>query len=242
MEIILHPKYLFALNKIKEFPFNRDKKEVVIKILMKGMVKDGVMRAPVVVKTKIITGKYEYYFVDGQHLSEAAKRLNITHLECFLFESESTSEIVNKMASLNNIGKKWTLFEYVNAFCGTGDENYFKLKNHAIVNGFSIAVSATILSGSAISGQGCNKIKYGTFVANAVNSDIITQNLLDISALVNTNSAKFHKAFLLFFKSIGNKYNHKKLIEKIKDNKKFINLPHDTGFIYDLMHKTYSEK
>ena len=42
--------------------------------------------------------------------------------------------------------------------------------------------------------------------------------------------------------SIGNKYNHKKLIEKIKDNKKFINLPHDTGFIYDLMHKTYSEK
>ena len=62
MEIILHPKYLFALNKIKEFPFNRDKKEVVIKILMKGMVKDGVMRAPVVVKTKIITGKYEYYF------------------------------------------------------------------------------------------------------------------------------------------------------------------------------------
>jgi len=75
-----------------------------------------------------------------------------------------------------------------------------------------------------------------------VEHDVITQNLLEVSSLVNTNSAKFHKAYLSFYRSLNGKYNHKKLMDKIKDNKNFKNIPHDERYIYDLIHKTYTGK
>jgi uncharacterized ParB-like nuclease family protein len=242
MKIIQYPTKYISIDKLLELPFNRKKSEKQIRILMKAIVAKGVARKPFIVITRAITGKLEYYIIDGQHLVEACKRLGIDKLECMYVENESISWMVNMMAGLNNINQKWTLIDYVDAYCGTGSENFFKLKNHSIVNGLSVAVSASILSGTNVAGKAINPIKDGTFKVSNVEHDVITQNLLEVSSLVNTNSAKFHKAYLSFYRSLNGKYNHKKLMDKIKDNKNFKNIPHDSGYIYDLIHKTYTGK
>ena len=63
--------------------------------------------------------------------------------------------MVRMMALLNNVNQRWTLIDYVNSYCGTGNADFFALKNHAITNGFTIAISASILSGTNVSGSGC---------------------------------------------------------------------------------------
>lgn len=242
MNIKQYPVKYLSLAKLLELPFNRKKNEKQIKDLMKAIVANGVARKPFIVLTKAITGRLEYYIIDGQHLIEACKRLGIDKIECMHVESESISWMVNMMAGLNNINQKWVLMDYVDAYCGTGNENFYKLKNHSIVNGLSVAVSASILSGTNVAGKAINPIKDDTFKVSNVEHDIITQNLLEVSSLVNTNSAKFHKAYLSFYRSLNGKYNHKRLMDKIKDNKNFKNIPHDSGYIYDLIHKTYTGK
>jgi len=242
MKIIQYPTKYISIDKLLQLPFNRKIIEKQIKALMKAIAEGGIARLPLIIATKSITGKLEYYILDGQHLVEACKRLGVDKLECMYVESESISWMVNMMAMLNNVNQKWTLMAYVDAYCGTGSESFFKLKNHSIVNGLSVAVSASILSGTNVAGKGINPIKNGTFKVSNVEHDVITQNLLEVSSLVNTNSAKFHKAYLSFYRSLNGKYNHKKLMDKIKGNKSFKNLPHDSGYIYDLIHKTYTGK
>lgn len=242
MKIIQYPTKYISIDKLIQLPFNRKISEKQIKALMKAIAEAGIARLPVIIATRSITGKLEYYILDGQHLIEASKRLGIDKIQCIYVESESISWMVNMMAMLNNVTQKWTLMDYVDAYCGTGSENFFKLKNHSIVNGLSVAVSASILSGTNVAGKAINPIKDGTFKVSNVEHDVITQNLLEVSSLVNTNSAKFHKAYLSFYRSLNGKYNHKKLMDKIKDNKNFKNIPHDERYIYDLIHKTYTGK
>lgn len=230
------------ISKLLSFPFNRNLQEKQVKALGKAIATSGVLRSPVFVKTKAITGKLEFYILDGQHLIENCRRFEINSIAGFVVETESISEIVNMMAMLNNVNQRWTLIDYVNAYCGTGNENYFKLKNHAIANGLSIATSASILTGTKVFGRGCDTVKNGEFKITDVDHDMITKNLLEISSLVNTNSAKFHKAYLSFYRSLNGKYNHNKMMEKIKANKSFKNIPHDENYIYDLLHKVYTGK
>lgn len=242
MKIIQYPTKYISIAKLLQLPFNRKISEKQIKALMKAIAEGGIARLPLIIITRSITGKLEYYILDGQHLVEACKRLGVDKLECMYVESESISWMVNMMAMLNNVNQKWTLMDYVDAYCGTGNENFFKLKNHSIVNGLSIAVSASILSGTNVAGRAITPIKNGTFKVSNVEHELITSNLLEVSSLVNTNSAKFHNAYLSFYRSLNGKYNHKKLMDKIKDNKNFKNIPHDSGYIYELIHKTYTGK
>lgn len=242
MEIVQYPVKYFAVDRLLELPFNRDKKEKQIKSLMKAMVTGGIARMPLIIMTRAITGKLEYYILDGQHLIEGCKRLGIDKIQCIYVESESISWMVNIMAMLNNVTQKWVLMDYVDAYCGTGNENFYKLKNHSIVNGLSVAVSASILSGTNIAGKSCTSIKDGTFRISEVEHATITKNLLEVSSLVKTNSAKFHKAYLSFYRSLNGKYNHKNFVEKVKSSRRFKDLPHDENYIYELMHKVYTGK
>ena len=242
MEIKQYPIENTDITKVLELPFNRGKKEKQVKALMNAMAKAGIIRTPVFVKTRAINGKKEIYTLDAQHLLEGCRRFNVTKVKGIVVETESISEMVNMMAMLNNVQQRWTLIDYVNAYCGTGNENYFKLKNHAIANGLSINVSASILTGSNVFGRGCDTVKNGNFKITEVEHDKITSNLLEVSSLVSTSSAKFHTAFLAFYRSLNGNYDHKKMIDKLSKSKDFKRIPHDTGYIYDLIHKTYTGK
>lgn len=242
MKITQHPIIDINVSKALELPFNRPKIEKQIKIIGQSVVSVGILRTPVFVKTKAITGRYELYSLDGQHLIESCKRLDVKTIKGIVVETDSISEMVKMMALLNNVNQTWTLIDYVNSYCGTGNADFFALKNHSITNGFTIAISASILSGTNVAGAGCKSIKNGTFKVNAVEQDVITQNLIDVSTLVNTTNSKFHRAYLNFYRSLGSTYNHKKMITKIQESKEFIKLPHDQAYLYDLIHKTYTGK
>lgn len=242
MKITQHPVVDINVSKALELPFNRPKIEKQIKIIGQSVVSVGILRTPVFVKTKAITGRYELYSLDGQHLIEACKRLDVKTIKGIVVETDSISEMVKMMALLNNVNQRWTLIDYVNSYCGTGNADFFALKNHSITNGFNIAISASILSGTNVLGAGCKSIKNGTFKVNDVEQDVITQNLIDVSTLVNTTNSKFHRAYLNFYRSLGSNYNHKKMINKIQSSKEFVKLPHDQSYLYDLIHKTYTGK
>ena len=242
MKITQHPIVDINVSKALELPFNRPKIEKQIKIIGQSVVSVGILRTPVFVKTKAITGRYELYSLDGQHLIEACKRLDVKTIKGIVVETDSISEMVKMMALLNNVNQRWTLIDYVNSYCGTGNADFFALKNHSITNGFNIVISASILSGTNVAGAGCKSIKNGTFKVNDVEQDVITQNLIDVSTLVNTTNSKFHRAYLNFYRSLGNTYNHKKMINKIQSSKEFAKLPHDQSYLYDLIHKTYTGK
>jgi uncharacterized ParB-like nuclease family protein len=241
MEFSKHKFVEIAVDKIKELTFNRAKNEKHVQALVKSIARVGILRTPVLAYTTAITGKAEYYNVDGQHLVESLKRLRIKKVHCIVVETDSVSTIVDMMATLNNVQQKWTLTDYVNAYCGLGNENYFRLKEHFIKNGLSVAISASILGGSATSGRGLTSIRNGNFTVNMPDSEVLTKNLIEASSVVKTNSNKFHTAFCSVYRSLGSKYDHNRMINALKSSSDFERIPHDTGYLLNLLHKTYKD-
>lgn len=244
MEVFAHKIEQVTLNKILDFPFNRNKKEDHVKKLTKSLATVGILRAPVLVKTRAVTGKLEIYNIDGQHLVESLKRVGMSKVSAFLVETDSLNEIVEMMALLNNVQQKWTIVNYVNAYCGLGSKDYFTLKEHSIKNGLSIAISGTILSGNNTfnGGTGLNAIKNGSFKTGAPDAELLTQNLIEVCSLVNSDSNKFHNAYISFYRANSKKYNHQRMLTKIKEHKnKFKNLPHDSTYLFELLVSVYKD-
>lgn len=237
MEFINHKTIEVSVEKIKELTFNRAKSEKHVQALVKSIANVGVLRTPVLAFTKSISGKLEYYNVDGQHLVESLKRLNIKKVNAIVVETESVNKIVEMMAILNNVQQKWTLVDYINAYCGLGNENFFKLKTHFLANGLTPAISAMILSGGD---KGVSSIRQGNFQVTAEDSIKLTKDLVEASALVKTTNSKFHRAFCHFYRSQGNKYNHARMLTALRGNTDFDNIPHDTSYIHSLINKAYN--
>lgn len=243
MEVFTHKIEAVSVNKILDLPFNRNKKEEHVKKLTKSLATVGILRAPVLVKTRAITGKLELYTVDGQHLIESLKRVGKAKVSAFIVETDSLNEIVSMMALLNNVQQKWTIVNYVNAYCGLGAKDYFTLKEHSIKYGFSINVSAMILSGNigGIRSNGLNSITTGSFKAGAPDSEVLTQNLIDVCSLIKADSTKFHNAYINFYRTNSTKYDHGKMLKKLRENtESFKNIPHDSGYIFDLLTRVYN--
>jgi len=237
MEFSKHKTIEVSVDKIKELTFNRAKNEKHVQALVKSIANVGVLRTPVLAYTKCISGKLEYYNVDGQHLVESLKRLNIKKVNAIVVETESVNKIVEMMAILNNVQQKWTLVDYINAYCGLGNENFFKLKTHFLANGLTPAISAMILSGGD---KGVSSIRQGNFQVTAEDSVKLTKDLVEASALVKTTNSKFHRAFCHFYRSQGNKYNHARMLTALRGNTDFDNIPHDTSYIHSLINKAYN--
>jgi uncharacterized ParB-like nuclease family protein len=243
MNIKIHPIEKVNVNKVKELSFNRTKSESHVRVLSNSIANVGVLRTPVFVRTKAINGKTEIYNVDGQHLVESLKRMDIKQIDAIVVETESVSQIVNMMAVLNNVQQKWTVLDYVNAYCGLGNSDYYALKQHALTNGFAITLSATILSGSVAAGKGLNSVRTGKFKITAEDSEVITKNIKEVSSIVGNNGTKFQTAYCIFYRSNNKSYKHLNFIEKIKNNlDMFEDLPHDTKFITNLFYKIYKNE
>jgi len=168
------------------------------------------------------------------------KRLNIKKVNAIVVETESINKIVEMMAILNNVQQKWTLIDYINAYCGLGNENYFKLKTHFLTNGLTPAISSVILGGGSAAGKGLNGIRNGNFKVISEDSEQLTKYLIEASALVKTVSAKFHAAYCTFYRSQGKKYDHTRMLNALRDNSDFDNIPHDIGYLNSLISKAYN--
>jgi uncharacterized ParB-like nuclease family protein len=243
MNIKIHPIEKVNINKVKELSFNRTKSESHVRVLSNSIANVGVLRTPVFVRTKAINGKTEIYNVDGQHLVESLKRMDVRSVDAIVVETESVSQIVNMMAVLNNVQQKWTVLDYVNAYCGLGNSDYYALKQHALGNGFAVTLSATILSGTTAMGKGLNDVRKGKFKITAEDTETVTKNVIEVSNTVGNNGTKFQMAYISFYRSNSKNYKHDEFIEKIKDNQEmFEDLPHDTKFISNLFYKLHKNE
>lgn len=242
MEAKFHTYTQIAVEKLKELSFNRNKVENHIKALSKSITHVGVLRTPVVAKTKAITGSLEYYIIDGQHLIESLKRLNISKVNVILVETDSAREIVDMMALLNNVQQKWSLMNYTDAYIGMGNVEYFKLKDHCIKTGFSISLCAYILSGSKNAAYGrTTSIRSGHFKVTATDANELTQYIQDICSIVGNNNVKFQLAFCDFFRANSKVYNHEKFKKKVKNSiESFKDIPHDAGYCYALLNRVWN--
>jgi hypothetical protein len=243
MEAKFHNYTQVPVEKVKELSFNRNKSEKHVKTLTRSVSKVGVLRTPVIAKTKAVSGITEYYIIDGQHLIEGLKRLNVEKVYAIIVETDSVSEIVDMMALLNNVQQKWTLNNYVDAYIGMGLQDYFILKEHSKRNGFTINMSAGILSGCSIWGKGTDSVKNGAFKVSATDVEELTNNINELCAITGVNTNKFQSAYIGFFRSNRNIYNHAKFMKKVSNNLSlFENIPHDTSYCHSLLVKLYKGK
>lgn len=237
MNIAKHTIEKVSISKIKRLSFNRDTKSAQVSSIMNSLTSHGILRLPVCVRTKAINGKTEIYAIDGQHLTSALDRLDIKSTECIVVENESIQEIVEMMAVLNNVNLRWHIMDYVNAYLGLGKTDYQILKSHSIANELNITTSAAILSGE----HGWTSIKKGNFRAQASDSDVLTNNLNDFIRITGTKSAKAHRAYINFYRTVKSDYKHQEFISKLKACKIFKNgIPHDTSYLTAKLHEVHN--
>jgi len=223
---------------IKRLSFNRDTKIQQVKAIASSLSYNGLLRLPVCVRTKGISGKKEMYVVDGQHLLAALDRLSNKSVESIVVETDSVEEIVQMMAVLNNVSLKWTILDYVNAYTALGIYDYNVLKNHSIQNELNITVSAEILSGTAEA----KHIKKGSFKIKTADYDTISKYLLDFNKLKTKQASKLEKAYVRFVRSTGNSYKHEVFMDYLLKNKVIKDkLPQDTNFLLNLLQTSYQQ-
>jgi hypothetical protein len=197
---------------LKFLPFNRSVDLKHITSLLNSIMKFGILRVPVIVKTKLF-GKSEYYILDGQNMVSALIKADHKEVQCIVVESDDMVEIIETIAILNNTVLLWKIDNYVDAYCYMpGKEDYKLLKVHHLSTGFNYTVSSKILSGNT------GGIKNGSFKINCSDADVVTKNLIEISSLFNTNNAKFMLAYVTFVRGTKN-YDHKKFIQLAAKNK-----------------------
>jgi len=137
--------------------FNRDVMKT--KRLEKSMLKHGFLDACPLHVVRNGSGKLKVK--QGHHRLEAAKNLGITvkYVECdddaTIFELEAST-------------RRWTIKDYLNAFCRTGNDEYIALKEYCDDSGITPGLGISLMAGNvADSGSSCQiKFKLGTYEIN----------------------------------------------------------------------------
>lgn len=217
---------------LRFLPFNRSVDLKHITSLLNSIMKFGILRVPVIVKTKLF-GKSEYYILDGQNMVSALIKADHKEVPCIVVESNDMVHIIETIAALNNTVLLWKIDNYVDAYCYMpGKEDYKLLKVHHLSTGFNYTVSSKILSGNT------GGIKNGSFKINCSDADIVTKQLVEISSLFNTNNSKFMLAYVTFVRGTKN-YDHKKFIQLAAKNKDSFIFSLDINHMVNALNQIY---
>lgn len=130
---------------------NRPKTETHIKVLVNSFMDFGTAGAIIrVLKTRAITGKTEFFTVDGQHTIVAAKRLNlpITIMVIELLE-DTTLNVTKYVAALNNSSKAWSTKNFLQSFAANEISEYKVFKNVMESEGLKLTDLLHIFLGGA---------------------------------------------------------------------------------------------
>jgi hypothetical protein len=217
---------------LKFLPFNRAISTKHVTNLLNSMTNYGILRIPVILRTSIF-GKTSDYIIDAQHMISALSKADHKTVPCIVIEEDDITKIIDTMAVLNNTAAIWKIDDYVNAYCHMpGKEDYKILKIHHLATGFNYTVSSKILNGTT------GNIKNGKFKINCSDADMMTQQVVDITSLFNTNSAKFMIAYITFARGIKG-YNHKKFMQSAAKHKDSFEIVHDTVLMINGLNKIY---
>jgi hypothetical protein len=212
---------IFKIKDLSSIPYNREVRMDHSNKILSSVHKYGILRLPVIVKTKLYSASVKPFIVDGQHLITALIKAGVKEVECKVAEAQSTEEIVNMIACLNTTSASWKLDNFVDAFCATGKDSYNTLKAHKLSTGFNYSVSAKILGyGSS------HDIKSGKFSLKCQDADKMTKYLIEVCAFMKTNNANFMKGYLDFARTTKT-YNHDCFMKTLAIHKDKIDIVHD---------------
>lgn len=209
--------------------------------LSKSLSKVGIVQCIVVSKISFITGKPKFYIIDGQHKFNALIRNNmpIPYIE---IEIKDKEELIEKIALLNASSKSWTLLDYVTAWSSLISD-YVKLNQYHETYDVDLSFLAGALNDcSGDGGKNTNKIKNGQFrIVNEEECVKFLDCLRDVLSIIprmnrmqNTYACR---EFLKFYKSVT-KYNHKKVLTALEQNKdKFILATQEEGSFVELLRR-----
>lgn len=181
--------------------------------------KMGIVRPIIIAELDFITGRKEWYIIDGQHLYTALTiRLGI-EVPYVTIEIKDKQELVEQIALLNASSKSWSMEDYVTAWSSLKTD-YVKLNKYSEDFDLDISMAATILLNQSVdSSATTDKIKAGEFsiINEAVNAQII-KNLSDVLDIVPRNnrvqSKYFCREYVKFVRSRAD-YDHKDFVSKL---------------------------
>jgi hypothetical protein len=187
----------------------------------------GTQRTLVIAELSFITGKKEWYVIDGQHLYHALMR-NGQDIPYVVVEIKDKADLVEKIALLNASSKSWCTQDYITAWSSLKTD-YVKLNEYLNRYDLEKAFTAAVLMNCASDSSHIIKhIKKGTFEiineeANVKILDYITDLLKVIPRQNRVENKYVCREFLNFVKSCPD-YNHERFIrnmQKVKDDFKF---------------------
>ena len=208
--------------------------------LFKSFLKMGNLRPIIVAKLSFISGKVEYFIIDGQHAYNALLRLG-WEIPYVVIEIKDKQELVETIALLNASSKSWTIQDYVTAWASLVPD-YIKLNRYFEIYDIELNFIASILSNTTV-GSGSiitKKIKSGEFRIQdeEKNVDIINglTDVLKIIPRLNRFENRFVSSeYVNFRRTAGSSYNHKSFLKNLDKNKqKFILATHEQEKLADM--------
>lgn len=187
----------------------------------------GIQRTLVIAEISFITGKKEWYVIDGQHLYHALMR-NGQDIPYVVVEVKDKADLVEKIALLNASSKSWCLQDYIVAW-GSLKTDYVKLNEYLNRYDIEKGLTASILMNNGADGSNTVRtIKKGDFQivneeANVKILDYMTDLLKVIPRQNRVENRYVCREFLRFVKSCPD-YNHERFMNnmrKVKDDFKF---------------------
>ena len=153
--------------------FNRKVRRSHVIIIEQSFKQFGTSGATIIiVKTKAISGKIEYYVADGQHRAIAAANLgmplNVASVELV---DDTKLNLVKYVAALNSKSKQWTTDIYLEKYAECGQLNYSYFAEIKKTTGLTVSDLCNIFTGSG-SSQALKEFKEGNInVADVKDSE-----------------------------------------------------------------------
>lgn len=207
--------------------------------IAESIKKMGVIRPIVVAKISFISGKTEYYIIDGQHLFNALIRLNlpIPYTEVTVTDKQ---DLVEKIALLNASSKNWCMQDYITAWSSL-KEDYVKLNRYFEVYDLERTFLASVLMNFDAKSISV-KIKKGDFKITEEKQavrilDQVTDMLHVLPRMNRFENSYSCYEYVKFFKSIKD-YDHNRFIKNlIKHKKEFLLATQEEGKLSEMFKK-----
>jgi hypothetical protein len=201
----------------------------------------GVQRTLVIAELSFITGKKEWYIIDGQHLYHALMR-NSQDIPYVVVEIKDKSDLVEKIALLNASSKSWCLNDYITAW-GSLKTDYVKLNEYLNRYDIDKAFTASILmNNGADGGNTIRCIKRGDFVivneaTNVKILDYVTDLLKVIPRQNRVENRYVCREYVKFVRACAD-YNHERFMKNIaKQKEQFKFVTQEEGKLSDFFYK-----
>lgn len=212
------------------YPINRKTENKHIDQIGESIKKKGVLRPVIVAALTFLSGKLDYYVIDGQHMFRALEKLGFD-IPYIVVDIDSQEELIEILALLNNSSKSWVLTNYIDSWSWL-KEDYKKLNTYiAKYNDVEASIVAAVLSGNTVvSGSHVTRlIKTGNFVVkNEKRAVTLMEYLKDalnvIVKMSRYENRYFCSEYVKYVKEEGKDYDHTKFIERLRRNKECVSL------------------